>query len=88
MKLIYVMKINLHHYIGQHMLEVLKFEMIFSVIIISFSSSFSFKCMHWLLWQSADMDAQTPKGWTPAHIAAIRGHDACIQVRRFLFEFV
>ena len=37
--------------------------------------------MHWLLWQSANMDAPTPKGWTPAHIAAIRGHDACVQVR-------
>lgn len=36
--------------------------------------------MHWLLWQSADMDAVTPKGWTPIHIAAIRGHDACAQV--------
>jgi ankyrin repeat protein len=40
--------------------------------------------MHWLLWQSADMDAQTPKGWTPAHIASIRGHDPCIQVRAIL----
>ncbi|CAF1256797.1 unnamed protein product [Rotaria sordida] len=39
----------------------------------------SLECMHWLLWQSADMDAQTPKGWTPAHIASIRGHDACVQ---------
>ncbi|CAF1236174.1 unnamed protein product [Rotaria sp. Silwood1] len=39
----------------------------------------SLECMHWLLWQSADMDAQTPKGWTPAHIASIRGHDACMQ---------
>ena len=38
--------------------------------------------MHWLLWQSADMDAQTPKGWTPGHIASIRGHDPCIQVSR------
>ena len=37
--------------------------------------------MHWLLWQSADMDAQTPKGWTPGHIASIRGHDPCIQVK-------
>ena len=36
--------------------------------------------MHWLLWQSADMDAQTHKGWTPIHIASIRGHDACVQV--------
>ncbi len=39
------------------------------------------KCMHWLLWQSADMDAQTPKGWTPIHIASIRGQDPCAQVR-------
>ncbi|CAF0780144.1 unnamed protein product [Adineta ricciae] len=39
----------------------------------------SLECMHWLLWQSANMDAPTPKGWTPAHIAAIRGHDACVQ---------
>lgn len=43
--------------------------------------------MHWLLWQSADMDAQTPKGWTPAHIASIRGHDACVQVRIPLLNF-
>lgn len=26
------------------------------------------------------MDAATPKGWTPIHIAAIRGHDPCAQV--------
>ena len=47
--------------------------------------------MHWLLWQSADMDAQTPKGWTAAHIASIRGHDACIQVNSFdshVFQFI
>lgn len=25
------------------------------------------------------MTVQTPKGWTPAHIAAIRGQDACMQ---------
>ncbi|CAF4884612.1 unnamed protein product, partial [Rotaria socialis] len=37
------------------------------------------KCMHWLLWQAADVDATTPKGWTPIHIASIRGHDACVQ---------
>jgi ankyrin repeat domain-containing protein 42 len=43
--------------------------------------------MHWLLWQAADMDAQTPKGWTPAHIAAIRGHDPCVQVRADLSNY-
>jgi ankyrin repeat protein len=42
--------------------------------------------MHWLLWQKADMDAQTPKGWTPCHIASIRGHDSCVQVREFLLS--
>ncbi|CAF4876622.1 unnamed protein product, partial [Rotaria socialis] len=36
----------------------------------------SLECMHWLLWQAADVDATTPKGWTPIHIASIRGHDA------------
>ena len=49
----------------------------FSNIFVSF---FLDKCIHWLLWQSADMDAATPKGWTPIHIAAIRGHDPCAQV--------
>jgi hypothetical protein len=44
--------------------------------------------MHWLLWQTADMDAQTPKGWTPGHIASIRGHDACVQVRLFFFVII
>ncbi|CAF3321710.1 unnamed protein product [Rotaria socialis] len=39
----------------------------------------SLECMHWLLWQAADVDATTPKGWTPIHIASIRGHDACVQ---------
>ncbi|CAF3704468.1 unnamed protein product [Adineta steineri] len=39
----------------------------------------SLECMHWLLWQHADMDAQTPKGWTATHIASIRGHEACVQ---------
>lgn len=43
--------------------------------------------MHWLLWQSADMDAQTPKGWTPGHIASIRGNDPCIQVRKCAIDF-
>jgi len=39
--------------------------------------------MHWLLWQTANMDAATTKGWTPAHIASIRGQDACVQVSFF-----
>jgi ankyrin repeat protein len=79
------MTINLHHYIGQHIPEVLRFEKnIFIIIIIDFS----LKCMHWLLWQGADMDAQTPKGWTPGHIASIRGHDPCVQVRRFLLNLL
>ena len=41
--------------------------------------------MHWLLWQKADMDAQTPKGWTPTHVASMRGHDACVQVNHLFF---
>jgi ankyrin repeat protein len=56
-------------------------------ILLQFLILFS-KCMHWLLWQSADMDAQTPKGWTPGHIASIRGHDPCVQVREFFSNFV
>ena len=35
--------------------------------------------MHWLLWHGADHTAATNKGWSPVHIAAIRGQDACIQ---------
>lgn len=42
--------------------------------------------MHWLLWQAADVDAQTPKGWTPIHIASIRGHDTCVQVNFLIFD--
>ncbi len=38
--------------------------------------------MHWLLWQGADTTLTTPKGWTAAHIAAIRGQYACIQVSK------
>ena len=38
------------------------------------------ECLHWLLWHGADTTIATPKGWTPAHIAAIRGQDACLQV--------
>ncbi len=79
MKLIYVVMINLHHYIGQLMQEVQKLVLNFSTIVIILC--FFEKCMHWLLWQAADMDAQTPKGWTPVHIASIRGQDACAQVR-------
>jgi len=33
-----------------------------------------------LLWHGADATVATPKGWTAAHIAAIRGQDACVQV--------
>ncbi len=69
-------------------LEVGNDLLINSLMFFSFSYE---KCMHWLLWQSADMDAQTPKGWTPGHIASIRGHDPCIQVgefRRSFFEIV
>ena len=37
--------------------------------------------MHWLLWHSAEVNKQTQnEDWTPAHIASIRGRDACIQV--------
>jgi len=36
--------------------------------------------MHWLLWHGADTTATTGKGWTAAHIAAIKGQDGCMQV--------
>uniref|UniRef100_A0A2C9K4N9 Uncharacterized protein n=1 Tax=Biomphalaria glabrata TaxID=6526 RepID=A0A2C9K4N9_BIOGL len=36
-------------------------------------------CVHWLLWQGADPTVTTPRGWTPAHIAAIRGFENCIE---------
>ena len=39
-----------------------------------------FQCLHWLLWHGADTTDVTPRGWTPAHIAAMRGQDACMQV--------
>ncbi|XP_072120446.1 ankyrin repeat domain-containing protein 42-like isoform X2 [Mobula birostris] len=39
----------------------------------------SLECLHWLLWHGADMTNVTPRGWTAAHIAAIRGRDACMQ---------
>ena len=41
---------------------------------------FPLQCLHWLLWHGADTTVTSQKGWTPAHIAAIRGQDACIQV--------
>ncbi|XP_036047227.1 ankyrin repeat domain-containing protein 42 isoform X3 [Onychomys torridus] len=39
----------------------------------------SLECLHWLLWQGADTTQRTARGWTVAHIAAIRGQDACMQ---------
>ena len=41
----------------------------------------SLKCLHWLLWHGADHSDKTPQGWTPSHLAAIRGQDACLQVK-------
>ncbi|XP_048643946.1 ankyrin repeat domain-containing protein 42 isoform X3 [Marmota marmota marmota] len=38
-----------------------------------------YKCLHWLLWHGADITQVTTRGWTAAHIAAIRGQDACMQ---------
>ena len=43
-------------------------------------NNFFTKCIHWLLWQGADVTITTPKGWTATHVAAIRGQYACIQV--------
>ncbi|XP_069747069.1 ankyrin repeat domain-containing protein 42-like isoform X3 [Narcine bancroftii] len=43
------------------------------------AQSDSLECLHWLLWHGADMTDVTPRGWTAAHIAAIRGHSACMQ---------
>lgn len=82
-KLMEVVKINLRHYIGPRIQEVSKFVCHFFSLFLkcSFRSVLIDKCMHWLLWQKADLDAQTPKGWTPTHVAAIRGHDACVQVK-------
>jgi ankyrin repeat domain-containing protein 42 len=55
--------------------------------IVKFFGFFSFflslhlyQCLHWLLWKGADTTMATPKGWTAAHIAAIRGQYACLQV--------
>ncbi len=42
----------------------------------------SLQCLHWLLWHGADTTVTTPKGWVAAHIAAIRGQDACMQVNK------
>ncbi|XP_042542638.1 ankyrin repeat domain-containing protein 42 [Dipodomys spectabilis] len=39
----------------------------------------SLECLHWLLWHGADVTQSTARGWTAAHIAAIRGQDACMQ---------
>ncbi|VFV19914.1 ankyrin repeat domain-containing [Lynx pardinus] len=39
----------------------------------------SLECLHWLLWHGADITQVTMRGWTAAHIAAIRGQDACMQ---------
>ncbi|KAG9332993.1 hypothetical protein JZ751_013948 [Albula glossodonta] len=39
----------------------------------------SLECLHWLLWNGADVTCTTPQGWTAVHIAAIRGQDACMQ---------
>ncbi|KAK1168202.1 ankyrin repeat domain-containing protein 42-like [Acipenser oxyrinchus oxyrinchus] len=39
----------------------------------------SLECLHWLLWHGADTSDVTPRGWTAAHLAAIRGQDACMQ---------
>lgn len=40
------------------------------------------QCLHWLLWHGADVTRVAVRGWTAAHLAAIRGQDACMQVRR------
>ncbi|XP_041879988.1 ankyrin repeat domain-containing protein 42 isoform X2 [Corvus kubaryi] len=39
----------------------------------------SLECLHWLLWHGADTTRVTVGGWTAAHLAAIRGQDACMQ---------
>lgn len=44
---------------------------------------FEFQCMHWLLWHGAEINKQSKDGWTPAHVAAIRGRSTCMQVRYF-----
>ncbi|XP_025047442.1 ankyrin repeat domain-containing protein 42 isoform X3 [Alligator sinensis] len=39
----------------------------------------SLECLHWLLWHGANITDTTIRGWTAAHLAAIRGQDACMQ---------
>ncbi|KAM6099716.1 ankyrin repeat domain-containing protein 42 isoform 3-T9 [Theristicus caerulescens] len=39
----------------------------------------SLECLHWLLWHGADTTHVTVRGWTAAHLAALRGQDACMQ---------
>ncbi|XP_053168704.1 ankyrin repeat domain-containing protein 42 isoform X2 [Hemicordylus capensis] len=39
----------------------------------------SLECLQWLLWHGADRTDVTMRGWTVAHLAAIRGQDACMQ---------
>lgn len=45
------------------------------------------ECLHWLLWHGADTSDVTPRGWTAAHIAAIKGQDSCAQVCHFPFLY-
>ena len=40
------------------------------------------------MWHGADPTVTTSKGWAPAHIAAIRGQDACMQVNYSFFTEV
>ncbi|XP_069495965.1 ankyrin repeat domain-containing protein 42 isoform X2 [Ambystoma mexicanum] len=39
----------------------------------------SLECLHWLLWHRADVTDVTTRGWTAAHLSAIKGQDACMQ---------
>ena len=57
--------------------------------ICSLTQAVYVQCLHWLLWHGTDMTVTTPKGWTPAHIAAIKGQDACLQVGALhLFKYL
>ena len=38
------------------------------------------ECVQWLVWNVADMNKRTIQGWTPAHIASIKGQSQCIEV--------